>query len=372
MSAPQPSVVVVDAAASTPRPASIGVVIVRWLGWGVLAGVALGVVAAAIGLAWANLPLPFYFAVPMMFVGVTVCGTVGGIAGWIAAGSRSGPRADDRPTGYGPATGIRRSAPRPVRALLVVWVLALAVGWAGCIVCVTVLAGGRLDPAIGVAVAGAFVGVALVVTGVSAIPYVRVAAITAIVIGPVLALGGFGVAIGASMWLARNPPLTNSGEPELPQGEPPYESSEWEAPAEGSRYRMPGPPALISDGTVSAADVGPLLDDAARSSLLIAPVAADDVSPDELFPAALTPCPWATAEGMVQATTDIWFDSDHDPVAIQQLREYWVSLGYTVELNEPDLVVVHGTAGLVGAQFSVERTWDDELRLRMQSVCVPG
>jgi hypothetical protein len=118
-------------------------------------------------------------------------------------------------------------------------------------------------------------------------------------------------------------------------------------------------------------NLGSGIDEDARASLEIAPVDDPYVSPDTLFPASVGPCPWATEEGMVQATTDIWFDSADDPAAIQRLREYWVSLGYSVVVDDPDLVVVVGAAGLVGAQYSIELTWDEELRLRMQSVCVP-
>ena len=367
MSVPQPPVV--DAAAPARPAQSAGGVIVRWLAWGVLAGVIVPVVFVLVRFAWSGFLV--YLALPLMLVGATIGGTVGAIVGsGVVVFARGGlPSSAVRPTGYGPATLTRPPTPRPTRALLVGWLAALAVGWASCILYATALSGARLDPAIVVGVAAAFVGVALVATGALAIPHVRFAAITAIVIGPILTLGGFVMTIGASIWVAEHPPLTAEGEPADPEGAPPSESAEWDAPAEGSSNRIPGPPLLYSDGTVNAANVGSVLDVAARGSILIAPVADDDVSPDALFPANLVPCPSAV-EGELQASTDIWFDSVNDPVAIQNLREYWVSLGYTVVVDDPDLVVVAGAPGLVGAQYSIERTWDDELRLRMQSVCV--
>ena len=367
MGAPQPPAVV-DAAAPARRPASLGGVTVRWLAWGVVAGTALPLLLVVVGFVWNGFLV--YLAVPLMLVGATVGGTVGAIAG---SGVAVFARADlgsskDRPTGYGPAARTRQLTPRPVRTLLVAWLAALAVGWVVSIVYATALSGARLEPAIAVGVAAALVGVALTVAGVTAIPHVRVAAVTAVVIGPLLALGGVLVTIGASWWVATNPVLTISEEQPGPQGSPPDGYTETEAL--GSSGRIPGPPPLYGDGSLTAANLGSELDEVARYSLIVGPVADDDVSPDTLFPASFVQCPWATEDGMVQATTDIWFDAADDPVAIQHVRDYWVTNGYTLVVDDPDLVVVIGAPGLLGAQYSIERTWDEELRLRMQSVCV--
>ena len=277
-------------------------------------------------------------------------------------------RTHGRPIGYGPAKPTRQPTPRPTRALLVAWVAALGVGWAGCIVGATALAGARLEAAIVVGVAAAFVGVGLVATGVPAIPRVRVAAITAIVIGPILTLGGFVVTIAASHWVASHPQLTVLGEPTGPQGSPPDESSEWEAEAEGSRNRIHGPPPLYGEIDIPNLTFG--IEEAARYSLMIARVDDADIPEGTAFPATLVQCPWDPENAQVQATTDIWFDTADDPAAIQRVKEYWMTNGYTLVVDDPDLVVVVGVPGSVGAQYSLERTWDDELRLRMQSVCV--
>jgi hypothetical protein len=110
----------------------------------------------------------------------------------------------------------------------------------------------------------------------------------------------------------------------------------------------------------------------ARYSLEIAQVDDPDIPTGTAFPAVFVGCPWDTANDHVQATTDIWFDTADDLAAITRVRDYWVTNGYTLVVDDPDLVVVFGVPEQVGARYSIQTTWDDELRLRMESVCIPN
>jgi hypothetical protein len=302
-----------------------------------------------------------YLGLWLMPVGAVVGGTLGALAGAVAVVVRTRPG----PAGYGPDL-LRQPTPVPARVLIAAWLVALSVAWAGFI---AFASGARLEPLIVIGVVAAFVGVALTGGGVMAIPHARVAAVTAIVLGPVLALIGVLATIGASSWVASNPEPSIGQEQPLVQGSPPGGPTVSE-PEDSSR--IPAPPPLYGDSTLDGYSLGYKLEEEARYSLMIAQVDDPDIPVGTAFPASFVYCAWDAEQDVMQATTDIWFDTADDAAAIQRVREYWTTNGYSLVVDDPDLVVVAGAAGLVGAQFSIETTWDDELRLRMQSVCIPG
>ena len=363
MSAPQPPTLV-DAAPRPKRPASSGGLVVTWLAWGVIAGITLPALLVVFGfvLGFVSLGAGFivYLGLPLMPVGAVVGGTLGVLAGAVAVIVRTRPR----PTGYGPAL-LRQPKPVRTRVLLSAWLVALSVAWTGFIVFAT----GHIEAFIVIGVVAAFVGVALTVAGVAAIRHARLAAVTAIALGPILALIGVLATVGASSWVASNPQPTIAEELPLVQGSPPGGPTLSE-PEDSSR--IPAPPPLYGDSTLDGYSLGYELEEAARYSLMIAQVDDPDIPAGTAFPASFVYCAWDAEGGVMQATTDIWFDTADDAAAIQRVREYWTTNGYTLVVDDPDLVVVAGAAGMIGAQYSIETTWDDELRLRMQSVCLRG
>ena len=365
MSAPQPPMV--DAAASVQRTWTVGALLVRWLTYGVIVG--MGALAILVAIRFGPtgelyLSMLLIYGLAALFIGATLGGTVGLIGGVIAVASRLPARA----VRYGPTPEVRRPTPRRVWLHLLAWVAAIIAGWAGIAGVVRLLTGGDMGDLLPAGIAALLAGVGVVASAAFALMRVRSAAIAGFVIGPMLAFGGGLATIGASNWIAANPPLVIADGSPAVQGSPPGDESE----VDGNNGRIPAPPPLYGASDFGTANLTYNLEELARYSLMIAIVDDPDIPPGTSFPAALVECPWATEGEYVQATTDIWFDTADDAAAIERVREYWVTNGATLVVDDPDLVVVVGVPGSVGVQFSIETTWDDELRLRMQSVCVPG
>lgn len=421
MSAPQPPVVV-DAAAPVPmsqQPArSAGTVLAAWGTGGILWGMLIGAVAVAITYG-AGAFFGFFF-------GLVVGAGVGGLAGLVAGGVLiASTRQYAEAVGYGPparrpvsiwmaaaVAGVVLAGAVPVVAMIAGWSPGGAVASVGAALLSAVLtyyrARGEAVPVtrrsptrpaeavLLAGVAGAVVVIAsliaapltgfaspfgvglplvlglidgglLIAGGVLARPR-EFAARTAVVTGPLLLLFALIFALIFVPTTLRSPVQQEPMPP--PIGSP----SDGSDPTDGSipeedPSRIPGSPPLYGE-SYDPTNLAGHLEEQARYSLEIAQVDDPDIPPGTAFPATFVQCPWNPATNQVQAATDIWFDTADDLAAITRVRDYWVSNGYTLVIDDPDLVVVFGAPGTVGAKFSIQTTWDDELRLRMESVCI--
>ena len=340
--APPPPIVVV-----APRRSLAGE-LARWSTGGILIGMPLG------------LAFVFILGLAGFFLGIAV----GGSIGLVIAGALALTRGTAK--GYGNAKRITH------RGAISTWVHV-----AGLAMSIAVGIVGFASLGFGFAGWGALAGVGalgilstvFLLFGAAFSPERDSSRTTALVVGPILAIISLGLlAMASSMTGYSDEEAGGYVHPPDPQVQivetapAPYGAPEGDlAPSD----RIPAPPARVSLAWNPNLLVDRLAESADRA-LDLAEVDDPDIQANVRFLPTAVQCPWK--QNATQATIAIWFDTADDDAAIVRVRDFWVLSGYTVVVDDPDLVVVHSDSGL-GTQYSLEKTWDDELLLRMQTTC---